>query len=134
MTLTASPATSVAVNQAAFADLATGVTESWITTTDHRKIGRLFVGASLLLGVVGAALNGLVQHRLDGFLRGVTGDYLGTEPSAGFSFLRVLAGSGTGLIFLVVIPLFILPTSGRPEWRFPDCRHWRFGDTSLLPI
>ncbi len=108
MTLTASPATSVAVNQAAFADLATGVTESWITTTDHRKIGRLFVGASLLLGAAGAVLSGLVQHRLDAVVRGVaTGDYLGGEPSAGFSFTRVLAGSGMGLLFLAVIPLFI---------------------------
>ena len=59
MTLTASPIAQAAVDDAAFDGLTRASREPWLTTTDHRRIGKAhlaFVGLFLLAGVVTAEL------------------------------------------------------------------------------
>lgn len=109
MTLTASPITSAAVDRAAFADLADRPEENLLTTTDHRTVGSLIIGAALLLGTLGSALGAFVSHRVDA----VVGDrlprsgWLGGSPNGGFSFARLFLAHGVGMVFLVVVPLFL---------------------------
>ena len=109
MSITVSPATTAAVEQAAFGDVAIDVVESWVATTDHQRLGRLHLGATLLLGMVGAGLFGLVAQRVDAALRGDlgTGSWLGESADAGFSFARVLSFAQQSLIVVVVAPMFV---------------------------
>lgn len=59
MTLTASPTTHDAVDQAAFADIADASRENWFTTADHRSIARLHLSA-ILLALTGTLVVGLL--------------------------------------------------------------------------
>ena len=82
MSLTASPATTAAVEQAVFSgDESFVAVESWLATSDHRRLGRIHLGATLVLGAVGAVLFGLVAQRIDAATRGVlgTGSWLGED-------------------------------------------------------
>jgi cytochrome c oxidase subunit I len=107
MSVTVSPATTAAVEQAAFGDVS--VAESWLTTTDHRRLGRLHLGAALALGAVGAVLFAFVAQRVDAAVRGTLGTraWLGESPDAGFSFGRILSASQMGLLLVVVGPMFL---------------------------
>ncbi len=109
MSITVSPATTAAVEQAAFGDDAIDVVESWVATTDHRRLGRLHLGATLLLGMVGAVLFGFVAQRVDAAIRGDlgTGSWLGESAEAGFSFARVLSFAQQSLVVGVVAPMFV---------------------------
>ena len=109
MSITVSPATTAAVEQAAFGDDAIDVVESWVATTDHRRLGRVHLGAALLLGTVGAVLFALVAQRVDAALRGDlgTGSWLGESADAGFSFARVLSFAQQSLVLVVVAPMFL---------------------------
>ena len=108
MTLTAAPHTSVAIDNAAFGDFSlTG--ENSLTTTDHRKVGGLLAAASLLVGVVGVAVLGLVTWRLDDSVRGTLpgSGFLGASFEGGWSFTRLWTAVENGLPFFVVAPLFL---------------------------
>jgi cytochrome c oxidase subunit I len=109
MSITASPATSAAVDQAAFGDDALDVVESWVATTDHRRLGRIHLGATLLAGTVGAVLMAFVGQRLDAALRGAlgSGSWLGESGAAGFSFGRIFNAAQTGLVVVVAVPMFL---------------------------
>lgn len=109
MSITVSPASTAAVEQAAFGDDAFDAVESWVATTDHRRLGRIHLGATLLLGAVGAVLFAFVAQRVDAALRGDlgTGSWLGESPEAGFSFARVLSFAQQGLILVVVAPMLL---------------------------
>ena len=109
MSITVSPATTAAVEQTAFGDDAIDVVESWVASTDHRRLGRLHLGATLLLGMVGAVLFAFVAQRVDAAVRGDlgTGSWLGESADAGFSFGRVLSFAQQGLIVVVVAPMFL---------------------------
>lgn len=109
MSITVSPATTAAVEQTAFADDALGAVESWLATTDHRRLGRVHLAATLLVGAVSAALFGLVAQRVDAAVRGAlgTGSWLGEDALKAFSFDRIFKASQMGLIVLVVAPMFI---------------------------
>jgi heme/copper-type cytochrome/quinol oxidase subunit 1 len=81
-----------AVTGGALADLA-----SWITTTDHKRIGRMFVGLSLV-----SALGIAVIGALLGFERMDADSLLDVNSLTQlFSLFRV------GLAFLVVVPLLL---------------------------
>ncbi len=108
MTLTAAPHTSVAIDNAAFGDFSlTG--ENWLTTTDHRKVGGILASASLLVGVIGAAILGLVTWRLDDSIRGTLPDsgFLGASFEGGWSHTRLWTAVENGLPFFVIVPLFL---------------------------
>jgi cytochrome c oxidase subunit I len=109
MSITASPATSAAVDQAAFGDDALDAVESWVATTDHQRLGRIHLGATLLAGTVGAVLMAFVGQRLDAALRGAlgTGSWLGESDAAGFSFSRIFNAAQTGLVVVVAVPMFL---------------------------
>jgi heme/copper-type cytochrome/quinol oxidase subunit 1 len=108
MTLTAAPHTSAAIDKAAFGDLAsTG--ETWLTTTDHRKIGGLLAGASLLVGLVGTLMVGLVGWKFDTYSRGALSEsgFLNANPEGGWSYDRFLNATTMGLPMFVIAPLFL---------------------------
>ncbi len=109
MSITASPATSAAVDKAAFGDDALDTVESWVATTDHRRLGRIHLGATLLAGTIGAVLMAFVGQRLDAAIRGAlgTGSWLGESDAAGFSFGRVFNAAQTGLVVVVAVPMFL---------------------------
>ena len=109
MSITASPATSAAVDQAAFGDDALDAVESWLATTDHRRLGRIHLGVALLAGALGAVLLAVVGQRLDAAARGVlgTGSWLGESTAAGFSFSRIFNAAQTGLVVVVGMPMFL---------------------------
>lgn len=75
-----------------------GTIADWITTTDHKRIGRMYVGASLL-ALLGVAAVGLLL----GLDRADTGEALVDAGAVEqlFSLYRV------GLTFLVVVPLLL---------------------------
>ena len=75
-----------------------GGTTAWVTTTDHKRVGRLFMrGAFLcLLGVVGAAI-ALGAERID------SGSFLLGQDS----IVQLFAFARTGLAVLVMAPLFV---------------------------
>ena len=110
MSLTASPATTAAVEQAVFSgDESFVAVESWLATSDHRRLGRIHLGATLVLGAVGAVLFGLVAQRIDAATRGVlgTGSWLGEDARKAFSFGRILGAAQMGLLVVVVGPMFV---------------------------
>ena len=109
MTLTASPTTSSAVDRAAFADLAAGTGENLFTTTDHRTVGSLIIGVALLLGMVGSAVGAFVSQKVDAVVgdRLVGSGWVGGSPDGGFSFARLFLAHGAGMVFLVIVPLFL---------------------------
>ena len=117
MSITVSPATSAAVDQAVFPgdsfaasadDSFVGV-ESWLATTDHHRLGRIHLATTLLLGTVSAVLFGFIAHRIDRAARGVlgTGVWLGGDPAKAFSFGRILPAAQMGLLVVVVAPMFV---------------------------
>ena len=109
MTLTASPTTTAAVDQAVFDDLAATTADTWFTTTDHRRVGSLLMGAVLGVTVVGAALSGLLGQKIDaaigGRLSGAT--WLGSDSTGALSFNRLFSAYGMGMVYLVITPLFL---------------------------
>ena len=110
MSITVSPATSAAVEQAAFSgDESFAAVESWLATTDHRRLGRIHLGATLVLGAVGAILFGVVAQRIDAAVRGVlgSGSWLGDDSLKAFSFGRILPAAQMGLIVVVVGPMLL---------------------------
>jgi cytochrome c oxidase subunit I len=109
MSLTVSPATTAAVEQAAFADDHVSAAESWLTTTDHHRLGRLHLGVAMLLGAAGALLFGFYAQRADAAIRGVlgTGSWLGEDAAAGFSFARISGAAQMGLMVVVAGPMLL---------------------------
>ena len=109
MTLTASPKTSDAVDHAVFADLADTTADTWFTTTDHRRVGRLMVGAVLLVGAAAFAVQGLASQKIDAVLAGRLGDgsWLGSNSERALSFSRLFSAQGMALVMLVAGPLFL---------------------------
>ena len=110
MSITVSPASSAAVDHAAFTgDESFVAVESWLATTDHRRLGRIHLGATLLLGAIGAALFGVVAQRVDAAVRGVLGSgaWLGDDARKAFSFARILPAAQMGLMVVVVGPMFL---------------------------
>ena len=109
MTLTASPTTASVVDEAVFADLAATTTDTWFTTTDHRRVGQLLMSAVLGVAVVGAALSGLLGQKVDAAIGGrlSDGSWLGSDSLRALSFNRLFMAHGMGLVFLVVSPLFL---------------------------
>lgn len=109
MTLTASPITTAAVDHAVFADLAATTTDTWFTTTDHRRVGRQLMAAVLAVATVGAALSGLLGQKVDAAIGGRLSDvtYLGSDQEGGLSFYRLFTAHGMGMVFLVITPLFL---------------------------
>ncbi len=78
----------------------------WITTTDHKKIGRLFIGASLLLLLAVAALGALLGiERIDG-----TDDLLdaGAMPQL-FSLYRLVLTFGVVVPFGLGLSVAVVP-------------------------
>lgn len=108
MTLTAAPHTSVAIDKAAFGDLA-ATPETWLTTTDHRKVGGLLASAALLVGVAAIVLTGLVAMRLDAAVRGTlaSSGLLNSSAEGGWSFLRLWNAAENALPLFVIAPLFL---------------------------
>lgn len=108
MTLTAAPNTSVAIDRAAFGDLA-ATPETLLTTTDHRKIGGMLASAALLVGVAGTVLTGLVAVKLDDAVRGELAEsgFLGASSAGGWSFARLWSAAQNGLPMFVIAPLFL---------------------------
>ena len=111
MTLTASPTTSAAIDHAAFGDLAAhdASVETWFTSVDHRRVGRLLTGAALLLGVAGTAVLALVSQQFDRATRGAlpVRDFLGAESRTAFSFDRIWNLVHTAGPYFIVMPLFL---------------------------
>ena len=71
---------------------------AWVTTTDHKRIGRLYASAGLVALLVTAVL---------GLMLGIerAGDGAVLEPNA---LLQIFQAYRVGLVFAVVIPL-VLP-------------------------
>jgi heme/copper-type cytochrome/quinol oxidase subunit 1 len=111
MTLTASPGSSMTVDQAAFGDLATAhsTPETWFTTTDHRTIGGLMAGISLVVGLVGTALASLVSLKLDDAVQGKLSEsgLLSGSADGALSFSRIFNAQRHGLLIMVAGPLFL---------------------------
>ena len=102
MTLTASPIAQAAVDDAAFDGLTRASREPWLTTTDHRRIGKAhlaFVGLFLLAGVVTAEL-------VRGELMSTTKVLFKNEP-AWFSLSRFYSAHVTLMAALVLTPIWI---------------------------
>lgn len=97
-TIDTHPESAVAATGASAPGQAAAQVASWITTTDHKRIGRMFIGLSLtfLMGIAGlGAVLGFDRITAD------DSDTLLSVNSLGqlFSLFRV------GLIFMVVVPL-----------------------------
>jgi cytochrome c oxidase subunit I len=111
MTLTASPGSSMTVDQAAFGDLANAhsTPETWFTTTDHRTIGGLMAGISLVVGLVGTVLASLVSLKLDDAVQGKLSEsgLLSGSADGAFSFSRIFSAQRHGLLIMVAGPLFL---------------------------
>ncbi len=78
----------------------------WITTTDHKKIGRLFIGASLLLLLAVATIGALLGiERIDG-----TDDLLdaGALPQM-FSLFRLVLTFGVVVPFGIGLSIAVVP-------------------------
>ena len=102
MTLTASPNAQAAVDDAAFDGLARATRVPWLTTTDHRRIGRAhlgFVGLFLLAGVATAEL-------VRGELMSSTRVLFNDEP-AWFSLSRFYSAHVSLMAALVLAPIWI---------------------------
>ena len=88
---------------------------SWVTTSDHKRIGRLFIGLSLtfLMGVVGlGAVLGLDRVQADDSDTVLSINSLGQL----FSLFRV------GLVFMAIVPLALVPTTvGTGGLGWPGC-------------
>jgi heme/copper-type cytochrome/quinol oxidase subunit 1 len=71
---------------------------SWVTSTDHKRVGRLYIGFSLLFAVAAIGIGALL-----GFERIDTGDTALDRDAVAqmFSLYRV------GLAFMVVVPLML---------------------------
>ena len=78
----------------------------WLTTSDHKKIGRLYIGASLVLLLAVAAL-GLVLgiERVDGGSNSLDADAL---PQL-FSLYRVVLTFGVVAPFMLGLAVAIVP-------------------------
>ena len=111
MTLTASPGSSMTVDQAAFGDLANvhSTPETWFTTTDHRTIGGLMAGISLVVGLVGTVLASLVSLKLDDAVQGKLSEsgLLSGSVDGALSFSRIFSAQRHGLLIMVAGPLFL---------------------------
>lgn len=105
MTLTASPTSAAAEN--ALAGVA--APDTWFTTTDHRRIGRLHAGAALLVGTVGTVLAAFVDAKVGDAARGAlpTGAWMGGDDSRVFAWGRLFRALGAGLPLFVVAPLLL---------------------------
>src|SRR4029077_13636071 len=69
---------------------------SWLVTVDHKRIGILYIGASLFFFVLGGILAVLMRAQL-----ATPGEKLLTKNS----YDEVLTMHGTTMIFLVVVPI-----------------------------
>jgi cytochrome c oxidase subunit 1 len=109
MTLTASPTTTAAVDQVVFDDLTATTADTWFTTTDHRRVGSLLLGAVLAVALVGSALSGLLGQKIDAAVGGrlSSSTWMGADQDGGLSFYRLFTAHGMGMIFLVITPLFL---------------------------
>ena len=73
-----------------------GRVTSWLTTTDHKRIGILYVGTSLLFFVVAGALSLLMRAQLARpSLDIVTGD----------KYNELFTIHGTAMVFLFIVPI-----------------------------
>ncbi len=71
----------------------------WLSTADHKRVGRLFIVSSLALMVVGAVLDMLVRIDLTD-----ASDFAALDAS---SFAQVFAMSREVLVLMFVIPIFL---------------------------
>ena len=94
-----------------------GRVASWVTTTDHKKIGILYVVTSLIFFVAGGVLALLMRAQL-------------ATPDEGFitqnSYNELFTIHGTTMIFLFIVPLwagfanFLVPLMiGARDMAFP---------------
>lgn len=69
---------------------------SWLTTTDHKKIGLLYVGFSLLMGIIGGGIAGMMRTQL-------------TMPNQELMkpvfYNQLVSEHGTVMIFLLAMPI-----------------------------
>lgn len=72
------------------------VTAAWLTSSDHKRIGRLFIGGSLL---------GLLATAVVGILLGVERTDSGNAVFASHGIGALFQGLQTGLVFGVMLPL-----------------------------
>lgn len=93
----------------ASADRTTGASTSvsdWLTTSDHKKIGRLFMGSSLALALAVAALGALLGfERLDAESTSLDVDAL---PQL-FSLFRIVLTFGVVTPFLLGLAIAVVP-------------------------
>ena len=98
----------------------------WLTTTRHEDIGTLYLTLSILAGIVGAALSGLIRLEL-------------AEPGMKFvingqEWNAVITGHGLVMVFFMVMPALIggfgnwfVPTMiGAREMAFPRLNNIAF--------
>ncbi|MCI0530871.1 MAG: cytochrome c oxidase subunit I [candidate division Zixibacteria bacterium] len=106
-----------------------GVVKDYLTTTDHKKIGIMYLWFSLFVAVFGGALAGLIRAQL------ATPD--GVVLSAAL-YNQVLSMHGTLMIFFVIIPAlvgfgnYLVPIQiGARDMAFPKLN--AFGFWILVP-
>src|SRR5215208_476153 len=100
---------------------------SWVTTTDHKRIGILYVATSLVFFVLGGVLALLIRTQLI---------HSGLEIVGRETYNELFTMHGTTMVFLVIVPVwagladFLLPLMiGAPDMAFPRLNafgYWMF--------
>ena len=108
-------------------DWMAGRVTSWLTTVDHKRIGILYIGTSLLFFVAGGVMALLMRTQL------ITPD---SEFLTRDSYNQVVTMHGTTMVFLVVVPVwagianFLVPLMiGARDMAFPRLNalsYWLF--------
>ena len=108
-------------------DWMSGRVTSWLTTVDHKRIGILYIGTSLLFFVAGGVMALLMRTQL------ITPD---SEFLTRDSYNQVVTMHGTTMVFLVVVPVwagianFLVPLMiGARDMAFPRLNalsYWLF--------
>jgi cytochrome c oxidase subunit 1 len=94
-----------------------GAVASWLVTTDHKRIGILYIGAAGIFFAIAGILSMLMRTQLA---------QAGKEVLTGETYNAVVTWHGTAMIFFVVIPVlaglgnFLVPLMiGAPDMAFP---------------
>jgi cytochrome c oxidase subunit I len=97
---------------------------SWITTTDHKKIGIMYLGTVLMFLVIGGVEALLIRTQL------AVPDNTFLDPAV---YNQVMTLHGTTMIFLVVVPVwagfanYVLPLMiGARDVAFPRINAWSY--------